>query len=397
MSEQKKVLVIGASGMVGMATVEALRSHLPVDIITYDRAPDEAGLKARSERTANFNKLKQHDLLDKQQAEWITCQMPQLAHEQQGSVSNAGELAEALSARPDCIVIASGIPRKAGRSSNEKFSPLVPLNAPYFRELGETIADAYVTSLKKHSGAAFPIIINTGNPVDTMAELLVKTISSRLASHMREALKANDTELAARLGKDIKEIPKKVMGQGGVIDSSRAAFSLQSELGIPLNQIAELPVLGPHNAHMVVGFEGIKIHKDGHIVSLEEYLGRPVTDAEKDAINKHTRDGAATVLADTQTKTGLAQTALFGTAASVTQMVQAALGDKEVKLCASVYDPILDRSVGRPIKLNHNGATLSGRGLDDVTHQQLQKGIAALTVAFEAAQEACGLQATREK
>jgi len=387
----KKIVVLGASGMVGMATVEALLHHIAADVTAYDRKPDAEGEENRRQRRANFENLKSEDLLDKRQASWINRELKPLAALERGSLSQVDDIKQALSGNPDCILITSGIPRKAGRSKNEKFSPLIPLNAPYFRELGEAIANAYITALQSNPTARFPTIINTGNPVDTLTELLVKVISEKLSDHM-QGLYSPKPAYAIQLGKTIIDIPKKIMGQSGVIDGSRAAFALSQTVNVPLEDIIEVPVLGPHNANMVVDFDTIRMRKDNQETSLEIYMGRPLEAVEKDKISQLTRDGAAAVLADIQEKTGQAQTSVFGTAAALTHMAYAALGEQKRQLYASVYDPYLGQGMSRQITLNRDGAGLINTPLSGSMLQQLQKGRTALKVAFDAAKEHSGLE-----
>ncbi len=387
MPSRRNILVIGASGMVGMATTTSLNYYTDANITACSRPPENGEPEKRAQREQNYTALRSNTgLMDKHQARWLL--RDHHGTTSPGTITHTTDLPASLAAAPEIIVIAAGIARNAPRAEGEKYSPLIPLNTPYFADLANQIADQHVATLRHNARAPFPTIINTTNPVDTMTELLVKTISRRLSAHMRKAVAGHETALATQLGKTIRTIPIKILGQGGVIDGARAAGAISLVTGVALDDIAFAPVLGPHNAHMVVNFDAITVKQDGKSVPLSHI--HPLTQEEKDRINTLTRKGAGDVLEDTKAKTGQAQTAVFATAAAITVMVDAATSEIPTRLCASAYDTITGRAIGRPISLSSDGAKPIPLPAGDDISPQLRKGAEALATAYGAVESILG-------
>jgi malate dehydrogenase len=104
----------------------------------------------------------------------------------------------------DVIVITSGIPRKPGMTREE----LIGTNA--------SIVNEVVSNSLKHSPNAILVIIS--NPMDTMTYLTLKSSG----------------------------LPKnKVIGMGGMLDSSRFVYYLSKALDAPASDVAGL-VIGGH-------------------------------------------------------------------------------------------------------------------------------------------------------
>jgi len=109
----------------------------------------------------------------------------------------------------DVIVITAGLPRKPGMSRMD----LLEVNANIVTEV--------TNNLLKYSSE--PIIIVVTNPLDQMTALVSK----------------------------VSGLPKnKVIGQAGVLDSSRFAYFISEKLGVPMKDIYAL-TLGSHGETMV--------------------------------------------------------------------------------------------------------------------------------------------------
>jgi malate dehydrogenase len=151
----------------------------------------------------------------------------------------------------DVIIITAGVPRKPGMSRDD----LVETNTKVMKAVGEGI--------KKYSPNAFVICVT--NPLDVMVWAL------REASGLPH---------------------NKVVGMGGVLDSSRFAHFLAKEFNVSISDVNTF-VLGGHGDNMVP------------VLSYSTVSGIPVNDLVKmgksskeriDAIIKRTRDGGGEIV-----------------------------------------------------------------------------------------------------
>ena len=173
----------------------------------------------------------------------------------------------------DVAIVTAGIARKPGMSRDD----LLGINSKIVTDVA--------TSLKTHAPNAFVIVIT--NPLDAMVTLM----------------------------KRVTGFPKqKVVGQAGVLDSSRYRTFVAMELGVSVESVSAL-VLGGHGDDMVpvrsycqVG--GVPVEK---LISAERL----------EAIEKRTRGAGGEVVA--LLKTG---SAYYSPASAAIQMAEAFLQDK---------------------------------------------------------------------
>ncbi len=215
----------------------------------------------------------------------------------------------AATAGSQVVVITSGIPRKPGMTREQ----LIGTNAK--------IVDSVVKSVLEHSPEAILIIIS--NPMDTMTYLTAK--SSGLPRN-------------------------RVLGQGGMLDSSRFRYYLSEalkEAGYPATPTdVDGMVVGGHNDKTMVP-----------LVSLATYRGIPVTQLlSEEQITKAveaTKVGGATL-----TKL-LGTSAWYAPGAAAAAMVEAiALDAKKLVPCCVMLDGEYgekDLCIGVPVILGKDG------------------------------------------
>ena len=202
------------------------------------------------------------------------------------------------------VIITSGIARKPGMSRDD----LILTNMKIIREVTENIV--------KHSPNCMIIMVT--NPLDAMTQL---------------ALHAS-------------KFPKnRVMGQSGILDSSRFRTFIAMELGVSVDDVFAC-LLGGHGDTMLA------------IPRLTTVGGIPITDLlpkdKIDAIVERTVKGGAEIVS--LLKTG---SAYYAPSAATVQMVEAILFDKKKILpCAAYLEGeygIAGAYVGVPAKLGSNG------------------------------------------
>jgi len=204
----------------------------------------------------------------------------------------------------DVVVITAGLARKPGMDRLD----LLQKNASIIKGVMDNLVSVCPNA----------IVIIVSNPVDVMTYYALKVSGFS---------------------------PQKVLGQAGVLDSSRFATFIAEELGVSVKDITPL-VLGGHG---------------GSMVPLPEYTtvsGIPVSKLiDKDKLDKlieHAREGGAEIVG--LLKTG---SAYYAPAASTCAMVEAILKDtKRVLPCSVLLDGaygIKDVCVGVPVKLGSNG------------------------------------------
>ncbi len=204
----------------------------------------------------------------------------------------------------DVVVITSGIPRKPGMTREE----LIGINAGIVKSVSE--------NLLKFSPNA--IIIVVSNPMDTMTYLVNKSFN----------------------------IPKnRIIGMGGILDSSRFKTYISKSSGYPQDQI-EAMVIGGHGDTTMIP-----------LTSLAKCNNKLLTNilSEDEVINiaSDTMVGGATL-----TKL-LGTSAWYAPGASVSYLVNAIVNDtKEVLPCSVLLEGeygTKDLCIGVPVKIGKNG------------------------------------------
>ena len=214
----------------------------------------------------------------------------------------------------DLVIITAGLPRKPGMSRDD----LLTTNANIMKSVAEGV--------KENAPNAIVIIIS--NPLDAMVTLFQK----------------------------VSGFPhNKVIGQAGVLDSSRFSSFIAWELGVSVKDINAM-VLGGHGDTMVPLVRYANVNG----VPVMELLERKYGDAAKakevmDAMVSRTKAAGGEVVK--LLKTG---SAFYSPASAAVQMAEAILGDQKRVLASCVY---LDGEygvngyyVGVPVVLGANGS-----------------------------------------
>ena len=206
----------------------------------------------------------------------------------------------------DVVVITAGLPRKPGMSRMD----LLEVNANIVTEV--------TSNIMKHSKN--PIIIVVTNPLDQMTTLV----------------------------SDVSGLPKnRVIGQAGVLDSSRFAYFISEKLNVNMKEV-EAWTLGSHGETMVPAPSQCKVD------------GKPLTELlsndEIEELVKRTSDGGAEIVA--LLKTG---SAYFAPSSAAATMVKSIISDSNNVLpsCSWVSGEygISDVYLGVPTKLGKDGVT----------------------------------------
>lgn len=207
-------------------------------------------------------------------------------------------------ANSDVVVITSGIPRKPGMTREE----LIGINAGIVKNVSNSILE--------HSPNA--IIIVVSNPMDTMTYLALK-----------------ETKL-----------PKnRIIGMGGILDSSRFKCYLSMALDVPASDINGT-VIGGHGDTTMIP-----------LTRLATYNGVPVSQfLKEDALKKV----AADTMVGGATLTGMLGTsAWYAPGASVAALVDSILNDqKKIYPCCAYLDGEYgqkDICLGVPVVIGKNG------------------------------------------
>ena len=204
----------------------------------------------------------------------------------------------------DIVVITSGIPRKPGMTREE----LIGINAGIVKSVTE--------NLLKFSPNA--IIIVVSNPMDTMTYLVNKSFN----------------------------IPKnRIIGMGGILDSSRFKTYISKSSGYPQDQI-EAMVIGGHGDTTMIPLTSLAKCNN-------ELLTDILSEDEVIKIASDTMVGGATL-----TKL-LGTSAWYAPGASVSYLVNAIFNDtKEVLPCSVLLEGeygAKDLCIGVPAKIGKNG------------------------------------------
>ncbi len=207
-------------------------------------------------------------------------------------------------ANSNVVVITSGIPRKPGMTREE----LIGINAGIVKNVTENVL--------KHSPDAIIIIVS--NPMDTMAYLALKESG----------------------------LPKnKIIGMGGILDSSRFKYYLSKALAVPASDVQGY-VIGGHGDTTMIP-----------LTRLATYNGLPVTnllDAEKlKKVAADTMVGGATLTAM------LGTSAWYAPGASVAALVDSIINDhKKMYTCCVSLDGEYNQKdicLGVPVVIGKNG------------------------------------------
>lgn len=207
-------------------------------------------------------------------------------------------------ANSDVVVITSGIPRKPGMTREE----LIGINAGIVKTVTENV-------LKNSPNA---IIVVVSNPMDTMTYLALKS----------------------------SKLPKqRVIGMGGILDSSRFKYYLSTALNVPASDVQGYVVGGHGDTTMIP------------LTRLATYNGTPVSkyiDAEK------LKKVAADTMVGGATLTGMLGTsAWYAPGASVAALVDSIVNDhKKLYTCCVALDGEYgqkDICLGVPVVIGKNG------------------------------------------
>lgn len=207
-------------------------------------------------------------------------------------------------ANSDVVVITSGIPRKPGMTREE----LIGINAG--------IVKGVTANVLKHSPNA--VIIVVSNPMDTMTYLALK---------------------------DSKLPKNRIIGMGGILDSSRFKCYLSMALNAPASDITGT-VIGGHGDTTMIP-----------LTRLATWNGVPVANFLKDDVLKKV---AADTMVGGATLTGMLGTsAWYAPGASVAVLVDAILNDqKKIFPCCVYLDGEYgqkDICLGVPVVIGKNG------------------------------------------
>jgi malate dehydrogenase len=220
------------------------------------------------------------------------------------SISVTGTNTYADTAHSDVIVITAGFPRKPGMSRDD----LLHANAEVIRTV----------TLETSKLSPESVIIVVTNPMDVMAQIALKISGFS---------------------------PSKVIGMGGVLDSSRLRTFISMELGVSPEDV-EAIVLGGHGDQMVPlpRFTTVKG------IPIAELLDKN----KIDEIMHRTRNGGAEIVG--LLKTG---SAYYAPAAASCQMVKSIVLNERRTLPCSTYlngeYGISDLYVGVPVVLGKGG------------------------------------------
>jgi malate dehydrogenase len=206
----------------------------------------------------------------------------------------------------DVVVITAGLPRKPGMSRMD----LLEVNAKIVTDV--------TNNIMKYSES--PTIVVVTNPLDQMTTLV----------------------------SEISGLPKnKVIGQAGVLDTSRFAFFISEKLNVNMNDVEAL-TLGSHGETMVPVPSQCRVN--GKL--LTEILSKD----EIDNLVQKTSNGGAEIVA--LLKTG---SAYFAPSSAAATMVKSIISDANdvMPACSWVEGEygISDVYLGVPTKLGKNGVT----------------------------------------
>jgi malate dehydrogenase len=209
-----------------------------------------------------------------------------------------------LTANSDVVVITSGIPRKPGMTREE----LLGVNAK--------IVKSVVENLIKYSPEAIFVVV--ANPMDAMTHLTLKLTS----------------------------LPRnRVIGMGGLLDSSRFRYFLSQALGCNHNDVHGI-VIGGHGDKTMIPLSRYATYKGIPVSTL-------LPQEKIDEVVKFTMVGGATL-----TKL-LGTSAWIAPGASISRLVESIIKDQKKLIPCSVYLQgeyrFKDLTIGVPVVIGRNG------------------------------------------
>lgn len=220
------------------------------------------------------------------------------------------------------VIVTSGVPRKPGMSRDD----LLGINSGIIKSVGENI--------KKYAPDAYVIVIS--NPLDAMVTLM----------------------------RQVTGFPaNRVLGQAGVLDSSRFASFIAWELGVSVKDVTAL-VLGGHGDTMVPLIRYANVAGIPAMELLEQKYGSAEKAKEvMDKIVDRTAKAGGEVVA--LLKTG---SAFYSPAASAIEMAEAIIKDQKRVLAVCAY---LDGEYGVNGYYVGVPAILGGKGVEKVVEFKL--------------------------
>lgn len=204
----------------------------------------------------------------------------------------------------DVCIVTAGLPRKPGMSRDD----LLGKNVPIMKDVAEGI--------RKHAPDAFVIVIT--NPLDAMV-----TVARRVTGFPKQ----------------------RVVGQAGVLDSSRYRTFVAMELGVSVDSVSAM-VLGGHGDDMVP----VRSHCHVGGVPVERLIGPE----RLEAIEKRVRGAGGEIVG--LLKTG---SAFYSPAHAAIRMAESYLFDKkEILPCAAFLEGeygVQGFYVGVPVQIGSGG------------------------------------------
>ena len=210
----------------------------------------------------------------------------------------------AATANSDVVVITSGLPRKPGMTREE----LIGINAGIVKSVTE--------NLLKYSPNAIVVIVS--NPMDTMTYLSLKSSG----------------------------LPKnRIIGMGGILDSSRFKFYLSEALGCSANEL-QANVIGGHGDTTMIP-----------LTRLATYNGVPVSQfLSADQLQKIAAD---TMVGGATLTKFLGTSAWYAPGAAVCRLVESIVRDQKLVLpcCVSLDGEYGQKDIclGVPVVIGRNG------------------------------------------
>ncbi|MGD9092925.1 MAG: malate dehydrogenase [Anaerolineales bacterium] len=219
-------------------------------------------------------------------------------------VKITGSNAYEATADSDIVVITAGLPRKPGMSRDD----LLVANAGIVRQAAEN-------AIRNSPEAIFIVLTN---PLDVMSYLTMKVAGIS---------------------------PSRVIGQAGILDSTRMRAFVAMELGVSVENV-HCYVLGGHGDDMV------PLTRQSNVAGIPLEAILPAD--RLSAIVERTRKGGGEIVG--LLKTG---SAFYAPSVAITQMVEAILKDKHLIVPAAAYLQgeygLKDIYFGVPVQLGRNG------------------------------------------
>jgi malate dehydrogenase len=258
-------------------------------------------------------------------------------------------------ANSDVIVITSGVPRKPGMTREQ----LVGINS--------SIMKSVVEGCDKYSPNAVYVVVS--NPMDTMTYQVIQILK-----YLHEG------ELAS---KDFIDYDKRVIGMGGMLDTSRFKYFIYTALkkkgvNVSMDSITANVYGGHGDTTMVPDYIYATVHVNGNTKNLNDFF----TEDEISEIVNNTMKGGATL------------TNLLGTSAweapgaNIASLVRAIVtGNPNFGAVCSVYRPEYGVCIGTFITTKKTGVKDIYSSIDSVLVDKFNASIVAVKKVNEALPE----------